>query len=217
MYVRSHIHQVQQGLVVNNMTHKRRSGLHAPWYVQASCLRLPSRSSTSPCRANGPFRLVKYAIGSLFSRFTLLTRLCMGLHSIAAGGACAATPVRRCGIVSKMPHDRGAQLLLSSVLVDTLVPILRSRSSRYATVWTLREMVTVVMPPQSSGKSSVLESVVGTDFLPRGTGIVTKRPLVLQLVHVDDPQAVPYGEFLHAGPRKFTGFGAPPLWGRGNI
>jgi len=50
---------------------------------------------------------------------------------------------------------------------------------------------------------------VGTDFLPRGTGIVTKRPLVLQLVHVEDPAAVPYGEFLHAGPRKFTGFGAP--------
>jgi Dynamin family len=60
---------------------------------------------------------------------------------------------------------------------------------------------------QSSGKSSVLEAVVGTDFLPRGTGIVTKRPLVLQLVHVDDPNAVPYGEFLHAGPRKFVEFG----------
>jgi dynamin 1-like protein len=60
---------------------------------------------------------------------------------------------------------------------------------------------------QSSGKSSVLEAVVGTDFLPRGTGIVTKRPLVLQLVHVDDPDAVPYGEFLHAGPRKFIEFG----------
>ncbi|KAL7617383.1 hypothetical protein Lser_V15G02090 [Lactuca serriola] len=33
----------------------------------------------------------------------------------------------------------------------------------------------------SSGKSSVLESVVGKDFLPRGSGIVTRRPLVLQL------------------------------------
>ncbi len=63
---------------------------------------------------------------------------------------------------------------------------------------------------QSSGKSSVLEAVVGTDFLPRGTGIVTKRPLVLQLVHVEDPDAVPYGEFLHAGPRKFIEFGAHP-------
>lgn len=38
---------------------------------------------------------------------------------------------------------------------------------------------------QSSGKSSVLESLVGRDILPRGTGIVTRRPLILQLVHVD--------------------------------
>mmetsp|Transcript_5727 Transcript_5727/g.16368 ORF Transcript_5727/g.16368 Transcript_5727/m.16368 type:complete len:644 (-) Transcript_5727:522-2453(-) len=72
-------------------------------------------------------------------------------------------------------------------------------------LWNLLPSI-VVIGGQSSGKSSVLESVVGTDFLPRGTGIVTKRPLVLQLVHVDDPNAVPYGEFLHAGPRKFTGF-----------
>ena len=44
---------------------------------------------------------------------------------------------------------------------------------------------------QSSGKSSVLESIVGRDFLPRGTGIVTRRPLVLQLVHVhkDDTES----------------------------
>ena len=40
------------------------------------------------------------------------------------------------------------------------------------------------LPIQSSGKSSVIESIVGRDFLPRGTGIVTRRPLVLQLVHV---------------------------------
>lgn len=37
---------------------------------------------------------------------------------------------------------------------------------------------------QSSGKSSVLESLVGRDFLPRGSGIVTRRPLVLQLINV---------------------------------
>ncbi|CAN0455919.1 unnamed protein product, partial [Hapterophycus canaliculatus] len=39
----------------------------------------------------------------------------------------------------------------------------------------------VVIGSQSAGKSSVLENVVGRDFLPRGTGIVTRRPLVLQL------------------------------------
>ena len=42
---------------------------------------------------------------------------------------------------------------------------------------------------QSSGKSSVLESLVGRDLLPRGTGIVTRRPLILQLVHVDPGDA----------------------------
>lgn len=36
---------------------------------------------------------------------------------------------------------------------------------------------------QSSGKSSVIESLVGKSFLPRGTGIVTRRPLILQLVY----------------------------------
>ena len=36
----------------------------------------------------------------------------------------------------------------------------------------------VVIGSQSSGKSSVLENIVGRDFLPRGTGIVTRRPLV---------------------------------------
>lgn len=36
---------------------------------------------------------------------------------------------------------------------------------------------------QSSGKSSVIESLVGRSFLPRGTGIVTRRPLILQLIY----------------------------------
>ena len=39
----------------------------------------------------------------------------------------------------------------------------------------------VVIGSQSSGKSSVLESIVGREFLPRGTGVVTRRPLVIQL------------------------------------
>jgi len=38
-----------------------------------------------------------------------------------------------------------------------------------------------VVGSQSAGKSSVLENFVGKDFLPRGSGIVTRRPLVLQL------------------------------------
>lgn len=44
---------------------------------------------------------------------------------------------------------------------------------------------------QSAGKSSVLEGIVGRDFLPRGAGIVTRRPLILQLVNIlnDDKEA----------------------------
>lgn len=37
----------------------------------------------------------------------------------------------------------------------------------------------VVIGGQSSGKSSVLESIVGRDFLPRGTNIVTRRPIII--------------------------------------
>lgn len=35
----------------------------------------------------------------------------------------------------------------------------------------------VVLGNQSSGKSSLLEQIVGLDFLPRGSGVVTRRPL----------------------------------------
>lgn len=45
-----------------------------------------------------------------------------------------------------------------------------------------------VVGSQSSGKSSVLENIVGREFLPRGTGIVTRRPLVLQLINRRDKQ-----------------------------
>ena len=39
----------------------------------------------------------------------------------------------------------------------------------------------VVVGSQSSGKSSIIECIVAKDFLPRGCGIVTRRPLILQL------------------------------------
>ena len=54
----------------------------------------------------------------------------------------------------------------------------------------------VVVGGQSSGKSSVLEAIVGRDFLPRGAGICTRRPLVLQLHCVDDAEK-DTARFLH--------------------
>lgn len=83
----------------------------------------------------------------------------------------------------------------------------------------------VVVGSQSAGKSSVLENIVGRDFLPRGNGIVTRRPLILQLINLpserddddDDEVHVPHtpasvagqqewGEFLHVPGRKFYDF-----------
>ncbi|OBT68891.1 hypothetical protein VE03_02155 [Pseudogymnoascus sp. 23342-1-I1] len=85
----------------------------------------------------------------------------------------------------------------------------------------------VVVGSQSSGKSSVLENIVGRDFLPRGTGIVTRRPLVLQLINRQPPGTTngvkeaeeevsnatdkeanvdEWGEFLHIPGQKFHDF-----------
>ncbi|CAH3017078.1 unnamed protein product [Porites evermanni] len=59
-----------------------------------------------------------------------------------------------------------------------------------------------VVGNQSAGKSSVLENFVGRDFLPRGSGIVTRRPLILQL----HPAKSEFAEFLHCRGKKFTDF-----------
>ncbi|PKI67799.1 hypothetical protein CRG98_011772 [Punica granatum] len=76
----------------------------------------------------------------------------------------------------------------------------------FSSLWEALPSVAVV-GGQSSGKSSVLESIVGRDFLPRGSGIVTRRPLVLQL-HKTEEGAPEYAEFLHLPKRRFTDFSA---------
>ncbi|KII86038.1 hypothetical protein PLICRDRAFT_56503 [Plicaturopsis crispa FD-325 SS-3] len=68
----------------------------------------------------------------------------------------------------------------------------------------------VVVGSQSAGKSSVLETIVGRDFLPRGQGIVTRRPLVLQLIHTPEPDPASstpreWAQFLHID-KRFTDF-----------
>ena len=40
----------------------------------------------------------------------------------------------------------------------------------------------IVLGAQSSGKSSVLEHIIGREFLPRGQGIVTRRPVIIQKI-----------------------------------
>ncbi|KAL2490929.1 Dynamin-related protein 3A [Abeliophyllum distichum] len=66
-----------------------------------------------------------------------------------------------------------------------------------------------VVGSQSSGKSSVLEALVGRDFLPRGNDICTRRPLVLQLVQRKrkaDGTEEEWGEFLHLPGKRFFDF-----------
>jgi GTP-binding protein EngB required for normal cell division len=63
----------------------------------------------------------------------------------------------------------------------------------------------VVIGSQSSGKSSVLEAIVGHEFLPKGHNMVTRRPIELTLVNTPDAQAE-YGEFPALRLGKVTDF-----------
>jgi dynamin 1-like protein len=68
----------------------------------------------------------------------------------------------------------------------------------------------------------VLENIVGRDFLPRGSGIVTRRPLILQLINIPSDEDIldgdgvqhpgsaamreEWAEFHHIPNRRFTNF-----------
>ncbi|KAN0065641.1 mitochondrial dynamin GTPase Msp1 [Thecaphora frezii] len=71
----------------------------------------------------------------------------------------------------------------------------------------------VVIGSQSSGKSSVLEAIVGHEFLPKGNNMVTRRPIELTLIHTPatprratKDTVVEYGEFPGLGLGKITDF-----------
>ncbi|KAJ3984431.1 P-loop containing nucleoside triphosphate hydrolase protein [Lentinula detonsa] len=67
----------------------------------------------------------------------------------------------------------------------------------------------VVIGSQSSGKSSVLEAIVGHEFLPKGNNMVTRRPIELTLVHTPTPpggKPSEYGEFPGLGLGKIHSF-----------
>ncbi|KAF8416189.1 P-loop containing nucleoside triphosphate hydrolase protein [Terfezia claveryi] len=63
----------------------------------------------------------------------------------------------------------------------------------------------VVIGSQSSGKSSVLEAVVGHEFLPKGSNMVTRRPIELTLINTPDSTAE-YGEFPQLGLGRVADF-----------
>ena len=63
----------------------------------------------------------------------------------------------------------------------------------------------VVIGSQSSGKSSVLEAIVGHEFLPKGSNMVTRRPIELTLINTPEAGAE-YGEFPALGLTRITDF-----------
>ena len=92
--------------------------------------------------------------------------------------------------------------------IENLVPLIIKLQNAFSMIKARNSIELpqlVVVGAQSSGKSSVLESIVGRDFLPRGNGIVTRCPLVLNLKRIDgevdkDGQKHPadeYAEFSH--------------------
>ncbi|XP_038307418.1 dynamin-1-like protein isoform X7 [Canis lupus familiaris] len=104
--------------------------------------------------------------------------------------------------------------------MEALIPVINKLQDVFNTVGAdiIQLPQIVVVGTQSSGKSSVLESLVGRDLLPRGTGIVTRRPLILQLVHVSPEdkrkttgeengvEAEEWGKFLHTKNKLYTDF-----------
>uniref|UniRef100_A0A7S2S2X6 Dynamin GTPase n=1 Tax=Mucochytrium quahogii TaxID=96639 RepID=A0A7S2S2X6_9STRA len=93
-------------------------------------------------------------------------------------------------------------------MMDGLIPVINKLQDVFNTIGQRKPPLNlpqiVVVGSQSSGKSSVLENIVGKGFLPRGSGICTRRPLVLQLYY--SPGATEWAEFLHIPNRKFTDF-----------
>ncbi|KAJ6823565.1 dynamin-related protein 3A-like [Iris pallida] len=100
---------------------------------------------------------------------------------------------------------------------QSVIPILNKLQDIFAQLGsqsTIDLPQVAVVGSQSSGKSSVLEALVGRDFLPRGSDICTRRPLVLQLVHRPKSSAESvaaegggeWGEFLHLPRKKFFDF-----------
>ncbi|XP_055304308.1 dynamin isoform X8 [Sitodiplosis mosellana] len=89
--------------------------------------------------------------------------------------------------------------------MESLIPIVNKLQDAFTQLGVHMQLdlpQIAVVGSQSAGKSSVLENFVGKDFLPRGSGIVTRRPLILQLIN----GPAEFGEFLHCKGKKFVDF-----------
>ncbi|KAK6143660.1 hypothetical protein DH2020_024008 [Rehmannia glutinosa] len=105
-----------------------------------------------------------------------------------------------------------ANTTAAAALGHSVIPLVNKLQDIFAQLGsqsTIELPQVAVVGSQSSGKSSVLEALVGRDFLPRGNDICTRRPLVLQLVQRKrkaDGTDEEWGEFLHLPGKKFFDF-----------
>jgi len=102
--------------------------------------------------------------------------------------------------------------------MESLIPVINKLQDVFNTVGAdaIQLPQIVIVGSQSSGKSSVIESLVGRSILPRGTGIVTRRPLILQLIYTPKDDRVhrsaergtidcdEWVEFLHTKDKIYT-------------
>ncbi|KAI7727969.1 hypothetical protein M8C21_002814 [Ambrosia artemisiifolia] len=115
-------------------------------------------------------------------------------------------------IIIPSPQQQQPSPSSSPSLGHNVIPIVNKLQDIFAQLGsssTIELPQVAVVGSQSSGKSSVLEALVGRDFLPRGSDICTRRPLVLQLLQTKkkpDATDEEYGEFLHVPGKRFYDF-----------
>jgi replication fork clamp-binding protein CrfC len=122
---------------------------------------------------------------------------------VGAGAAAAAYGYEQSTEDDRTPDEvaRDDQMM---VLTKKMIEV-RNLLQKVGQSGTLNLPSIVVIGSQSSGKSSVLEAIVGHEFLPKGSNMVTRRPIELTLVNTPESKAE-YGEFPDLGLRKITDF-----------
>ena len=85
---------------------------------------------------------------------------------------------------SETPNQKGLEMNQGQFLLSNLKPLIalidNLKDSGLDEYISLPRIA--VLGTQSAGKSSLLEAVCGLNFLPRGSGVVTRRPLELRMV-----------------------------------
>ncbi|RDW76606.1 dynamin-related GTPase MGM1 [Aspergillus mulundensis] len=121
---------------------------------------------------------------------------------VAAAGAAVATAFgqEEDDIAGRRDAENDQMMLLTRKMIE-----IRNILQTVGQSGTLTLPSIVVIGSQSSGKSSVLEAIVGHEFLPKGTNMVTRRPIELTLINTPNAQAE-YGEFPALGLGKITDF-----------